>query len=105
MSGARRHLAKRGPLHQPHPVLPPVLPLVTGARHDERGGAEDAALDCLAGQLDYMVATTGIGFRGWMDAAETWGLASQLVETLGTAHILARGPKARGAVRATDSMS
>jgi uroporphyrinogen-III synthase len=62
----------------------------------------EATKRCLAGPLDYVIATTGIGFRGWMDAAETWGLAPQLVETLAAAHILARGPKARGAVRATD---
>jgi uroporphyrinogen-III synthase len=55
---------------------------------------------CLAAPLDVVVATTGIGFRGWMDAAETWGLAGDFVAALGTAAILARGPKVRGAVRA-----
>ena len=62
----------------------------------------EATKRCLAAPLDYAVATTGIGFRGWMDAAETWGLATALVETLGRAQILARGPKVRGAVRATE---
>jgi uroporphyrinogen-III synthase len=36
-----------------------------------------------------------------MDAAETWGMADELIEALSAATILARGPKARGAVRAT----
>ena len=62
----------------------------------------EATKRCLAAPLDYVVATTGIGFRGWMDAAETWGMAPALIETLGAAAILARGPKVRGAVRATD---
>jgi uroporphyrinogen-III synthase len=62
----------------------------------------EATKRCLAAPLDYVVATTGIGFRGWMDAAETWGLAEPLVATLADADILARGPKVRGAVRATD---
>jgi uroporphyrinogen-III synthase len=62
----------------------------------------EATKRCLAAPLDYFVATTGIGFRGWMDAAETWGLAPALVEALGGAQILARGPKARGAVRVTE---
>jgi uroporphyrinogen-III synthase len=62
----------------------------------------EATKRCLAAPLDYVVATTGIGFRGWMDAAETWGLAPALVAALGAAHILARGPKAKGAVRVTD---
>jgi uroporphyrinogen-III synthase len=55
---------------------------------------------CLAAPLDYLIATTGVGFRGWLDAAETWGLAPALVEAFGGAQILTRGPKVRGAVRA-----
>ena len=62
----------------------------------------DATKRCLAQPLDYLVATTGIGFRGWMDAAETWGLTDQLHETLAASTILARGPKVRGAVRTSD---
>jgi uroporphyrinogen-III synthase len=60
----------------------------------------EATKRCLAAPLDVVVATTGIGFRGWMDAADTWGMAESLTRTLGSATILARGPKARGAVRA-----
>ncbi|QBJ95285.1 uroporphyrinogen-III synthase [Rhodococcus sp. ABRD24] len=51
---------------------------------------------------DVIVATTGIGFRGWMGAAEGWGRADQLLGALGASRILARGPKAKGAVRAAD---
>src|SRR3954462_8309517 len=57
-----------------------------------------ATIECLGKPLDFVIATTGIGFRGWMDAAEAWGLADRLTEALGAAVILARGPKARGAV-------
>jgi uroporphyrinogen-III synthase len=60
----------------------------------------EATKRCLAAPLDVVVATTGIGFRGWLDAAETWGLAQPLIGALGEAQILARGPKVRGAVRA-----
>ena len=49
---------------------------------------------------DILVAHTGIGFRGWLAAAEGWGLANQLIEALSSARILARGPKATGALRA-----
>lgn len=67
--------------------------------------ADDAQLraatqECLARPLDVVVATTGIGFRGWMEAAEGWGLAAALTSQLGAATLLARGPKARGAIRA-----
>ncbi|WP_199255038.1 uroporphyrinogen-III synthase [Mycolicibacterium mengxianglii] len=49
---------------------------------------------------DIVVATTGIGFRGWVAAADGWGLADELIETLSKAHVVSRGPKATGALRA-----
>lgn len=47
-----------------------------------------------------VVATTGIGFRGWMEAADGWGLAEDLGAALSGTRLLARGPKAKGAIRA-----
>ncbi|HVX46243.1 MAG TPA: uroporphyrinogen-III synthase, partial [Mycobacteriales bacterium] len=61
---------------------------------------QNATARCLAAPVDFVVATTGIGFRGWMDAAETWGLAEPLLATIAASVVLTRGPKARGAVRA-----
>jgi uroporphyrinogen-III synthase len=55
---------------------------------------------CLEAPLDVVIATTGIGFRGWVEAADVWGLAEDLTKAIGEATILARGPKARGAIRA-----
>jgi uroporphyrinogen-III synthase len=49
---------------------------------------------------DFVVATTGIGFRGWIDAADMWGLTEPLIAAFRHARLLARGPKARGAIRA-----
>ncbi|CAM5636778.1 uroporphyrinogen-III synthase [Streptomyces coeruleorubidus] len=49
---------------------------------------------------DIVVATTAIGFRGWVEAADGWGLGDDLLSRLGGARILARGPKVKGAVRA-----
>ncbi|MGY0236451.1 uroporphyrinogen-III synthase [Longispora urticae] len=65
--------------------------------------ADDAALHeataaCVADPPDLVVCTTGIGFRGWLEAAEGWGLP--LLPVLGKARLIARGPKARGAIRA-----
>jgi uroporphyrinogen-III synthase len=59
-----------------------------------------ATESCLAAPLDYVVATTGIGWRGWMSVAEGWGLDQALIETCSKAAVLTRGPKATGAVRA-----
>ncbi|MQY15757.1 hypothetical protein SRB5_59480 [Streptomyces sp. RB5] len=47
-----------------------------------------------------VVATTAIGFRGWVEAAAGWGLGERLLERLSTVRLLARGPKVRGAIRA-----
>ncbi|MGK5629774.1 uroporphyrinogen-III synthase, partial [Streptomyces sp. URMC 123] len=56
---------------------------------------------CVAGPLDYVVATTGVGWRGWMSAAEGWGYGAALAEACRGAIVLTRGPKATGAVRAS----
>jgi uroporphyrinogen-III synthase len=61
----------------------------------------DATERCLAAPLDIVIATTGIGFRGWIDAADTWGLAERLTAAIDRSTVLARGPKARGAIRAS----
>ncbi|WP_433360184.1 uroporphyrinogen-III synthase [Actinoplanes sp. CA-142083] len=67
--------------------------------------ADDEALRaateaCIGLAPDLVVATTGFGFRGWIEAAEGWGLGDRLREVLGQARILARGPKPCGAIRA-----
>ena len=49
---------------------------------------------------DIVIATTGIGFRGWIAAADGWGLADELHRRAGKARIVSRGPKATGALRA-----
>ncbi len=49
---------------------------------------------------DILVAHTGIGFRGWVAAAEGWGLATELIDSLSSTRVISRGPKATGALRA-----
>ncbi|MGY3202023.1 uroporphyrinogen-III synthase [Streptomyces sp. TE5632] len=49
---------------------------------------------------DIAIATTAIGFRGWVEAADGWGLGEELLAKLRGARILARGPKVKGAIRA-----
>ncbi|WP_233491577.1 uroporphyrinogen-III synthase [Blastococcus sp. TBT05-19] len=51
----------------------------------------------LEAPVDLVVATTGVGFRGWLEACDAWDLP--LVQHLTGARVLARGPKARGAIR------
>lgn len=55
---------------------------------------------CIDAAPDVVVATTGIGFRGWMEAADGWGLGDALRACFASSELLTRGPKAKGAVRA-----
>lgn len=55
--------------------------------------------DLIANPPDVVVATTGVGFRGWIEAADEAGLADDLHTALAGAQIVARGPKARGAIQ------
>jgi len=48
---------------------------------------------------DIVVVTTGVGFRGWMDAAHEHDLAEGLAGALGGSQFIARGPKAHGAIQ------
>ncbi|WP_460370570.1 uroporphyrinogen-III synthase, partial [Actinocorallia lasiicapitis] len=58
-----------------------------------------ATEDCINQNIDFAVVTTGIGFRAWLETADGWGLRDDLIDRLGRVRILARGPKARGAIR------
>ncbi|MFI1970629.1 uroporphyrinogen-III synthase [Streptomyces cinnamoneus] len=60
-----------------------------------------ATRSCLDAPLDYVVATTGVGWRGWMSAAEGWGDGGALLAACRQATVVSRGPKATGAVRAS----
>jgi uroporphyrinogen-III synthase len=55
-------------------------------------------VELIADPPDYLVANTGLGIRTWLRAAQEWGLEEGLLESLGRATILARGPKASGAL-------
>src|SRR5689334_21717139 len=68
-------LERRGAVVQRAPALR-IVPL-----------PDDAELLAATKQLmdkgpDIVVATTAIGFRGWIEAAEGWGLGSGLLERL-----------------------
>lgn len=51
--------------------------------------------------VDDVVVTTGIGFRGWTEAADAWGVGDRLRRHLEEARIHSRGPKATGAIRSS----
>ncbi|MER7080790.1 uroporphyrinogen-III synthase [Saccharopolyspora kobensis] len=65
----------------------------------EDGELAAATAEVLAAPVDHVVAITGIGFRGWFEAAEHAGAGERLRAHLSSAEVAARGAKARGAVR------
>ncbi len=78
-------------------VLAPALRIVPIA-DDTRLRAATRA--CLETPPDVVLVSTGIGMRGWLEAADGWGLADPLRGVLSRAYVVARGPKARAAIRA-----
>ncbi|MCT9821160.1 uroporphyrinogen-III synthase [Microbacterium sp. W1N] len=74
----------------------PALSIVP---HVDDAALLEATRAIIADPPDIVVATTGIGFRGWMEAALEADLATELTAALGGAVIVARGPKARGAIQ------
>lgn len=49
---------------------------------------------------DFLLATTGMGMRMWLQAADAWAERAALLDALRATRILARGAKAASAVRA-----
>jgi uroporphyrinogen-III synthase len=77
-------------------VLAPALRIVPIADDAE---LKAATRTCLDTPPDIVLVNTGIGMRGWLEAAEGWGLADPLRAVLARAYLIARGPKAKAAIR------
>lgn len=74
-------------------------PALTIVPHIDDDALIAATRELIARPPDVVVATTGVGFRGWMEAADEAGLLDELHDALDRAQIVARGPKARGAIQ------
>lgn len=80
-------------------VHAPVLSIVP---HVDDARLLSRTREVIRSRPDIVVVTTGVGFRGWIEAADADGLAPALHQTLAASRIIARGPKALGAIRAND---
>ncbi|MGW0751929.1 uroporphyrinogen-III synthase [Streptomyces sp. NPDC002587] len=78
-------------------VHAPALRIVPLADDSELLAATKELIACAP---DAVVATTAIGFRGWIEAADGWGVGEELLARLRATELLARGPKVKGAIRA-----
>ncbi|CAN7332952.1 uroporphyrinogen-III synthase [Microbacterium foliorum] len=74
----------------------PALSIVTNSDDAELLARTERVI---ASPPDIVIVTTGVGFRGWIDAAHENGLDGQLDRALQGAHFVARGPKAHGAIQ------
>lgn len=73
-------------------------PAMTIVHHSDDAQLVDDTRALMADPPDALVITTGAGLRGWMEAAEVAGLDDALRAALADAYIVARGPKAKGAL-------
>jgi uroporphyrinogen-III synthase len=78
-------------------VLAPALRIVPIADDAELRTATRA---CLDSPPDVVIVNTGVGLRGWLEAADGWGSAEPLRSVLTRAYLVARGLRARSAIRA-----
>ncbi|MBD5832038.1 uroporphyrinogen-III synthase [Janibacter melonis] len=75
-------------------------PALTIVPHTDDAQLLRATRDLVAAPPDVLVVTTGVGFRGWLEAADAGGLGAELHEVLAGTRVVARGPKAKGAIMA-----
>ncbi|MCH6229317.1 uroporphyrinogen-III synthase [Microbacterium sp. CFH 31415] len=74
-------------------------PALTIVPHIDDDALIAATRELVAHPPEIVVASTGVGFRGWMEAADEAGMLDELHAALAGAQIVARGPKARGAIQ------
>ncbi|WP_236967451.1 uroporphyrinogen-III synthase [Microbacterium aurantiacum] len=74
-------------------------PALTIVPHIDDAALIEATRALIDEPPDIVVVTTGVGFRGWMETAEETGMLDELHPALERAQIVARGPKARGAIQ------
>jgi uroporphyrinogen-III synthase len=77
-------------------VRGPVLRTELGPADDELRAETERII---AHPPDILVANTGFGMRAWWARATGWGLDAALADALGSTRLVARGPKAAGALR------
>ncbi len=75
-------------------------PALKIAPNDQDTTLVDETRALIEARPEVVLVTTGYGMRRWFEVADASGLGAQLSEVLEAARILARGPKAVGAVRA-----
>jgi uroporphyrinogen-III synthase len=95
--GRREELTGLLEEHGARVVLAPALRTVPVVDDAEVKGV---TVSCVDDPAEIVVVTTGTGLRGWVEAADGWGLGEALRSSLASAYLVACGPKARSVTRA-----
>lgn len=98
ITATRKRAELRGMLERRGATVVEAPVLAERAAHDPVE-LRRATQQVVADGADVVVATTGTGISSWFDAAAGWGLDDDLLRALRRAEVLARGPKAVGALR------
>jgi uroporphyrinogen-III synthase len=98
ITATRKRAELRGMLERRGATVVEAPVLAERAAHDPVE-LRRATQQVVAEGADVVVATTGTGISSWFDAAAGWGLDDDLLRALRRAEVLARGPKAVGALR------
>lgn len=77
-----------------------IAPSIGVESHIDEPALLEQTRRIIADGVDVVVVTTGIGFRGWLETADAADLATELVAALRKTRLIARGPKASGALQA-----
>ena len=75
------------------------VPALSVIRHVDEQELLRRTFELLTAPPDIVVVTTAIGFRQWMETVEAAGLIDQMLAVLGSTYLVARGPKAQGALQ------
>ena len=76
-----------------------LAPALTIIPHIDDEALIERSRELIANPPDVVVVTTGVGFRGWIEAVDEAGMLEEFLAAIRGAQIVARGPKARGAIQ------
>ena len=76
-----------------------LAPALTIIPHIDDEALIGRSRELIANPPDVVVVTTGVGFRGWIEAVDEAGMLEEFLAAIRGAQIVARGPKARGAIQ------
>lgn len=82
-----------------HGAVVRLAPALTIIPHIDDEALIARSRELIANPPDVVVVTTGVGFRGWIEAVDEAGLLEDFLAAIHDAQLVARGPKARGAIQ------